>query len=84
MVYNPFEVLRKSEGMCREIYRILDENGERPDLAIWFQERTRPSVVVVCSYAFGSLALKKLFAAGYHATFFGNDYGYVEIWLSKD
>lgn len=84
MVYNPFEVLRKSEGMCREIYGIMESNGERPDLAAWFQERTRTDVIVVCTYAFGSSTLKELFAAGYHATFFGNDYGYVEIWFSKN
>lgn len=83
MVYNPFEVLRKSEGMCREIYGILEKNAEHPEKAFWFQDRYRPDIIVICMFAIGSCALKDLFAAGYHLTCFGHEYSYVEIWLSK-
>lgn len=83
MVYNPFEVLRKSEGMCREIYGILETNGERPDFAAWFQDVHDPDIIVIRTCSFGGHTIKELFAAGYHLTFFGSDYGYVELWISK-
>lgn len=83
MVYNPFEVLRKSEGMCREIYGILENNAEQPENAFWYQDRCRPDIIVICMFAIGSCSLKDLFAAGYHVTCFGHEYSYVEIWLSK-
>ena len=83
MIYNPFEVLLQTESMCREIYGILENNGERPDLAVWYQDRTRPAILILCMYNIGTTAVKELFAAGYHISFFANDCGAVELWLSK-
>lgn len=83
MVYNPFEVLRESEGMCREIYGILADSSERPDLAAWYQMCDLPDIVIVRMCAVGAGAIKGLFAAGYHLHFFGVDNGYIELWISK-
>lgn len=83
MVYNPFEVLIQSESMCREIYGILESNGERPDLCTFYQYVFRPDVIVVSLNSIGSCAIKELFAAGYHASFFGGDRYLIEVWLSK-
>lgn len=83
MVYNPFEVLRKSESMCREIFDVLENNAELSENAFWYQDRYRPDIIVICMFAIGSCALKDLFAAGYHVTCFGHDSSFVEIWISK-
>lgn len=83
MVYNPFEVLRQSESMCREIFDILDNNAERPDLAVWFQDVQDPDIVVIRMCAVSSRSIKALSAAGYFLQIFGADYGYVELWISK-
>lgn len=83
MVCNPFEVLRKSESMCREIYGILENNAERPDLAVWFQDVCDPDIIVIRLYAVSSRTIKALCAADYYLHIFGTDYGYVELWISK-
>lgn len=84
MVYNPFEVLRKSESMCREIYGILENNAERPDLAVWLQDILDPDIIVIRMCAVSSRTIKALCVAGYFVHIFGTDYGYVELWISKD
>lgn len=83
MVYNPFEVLRESESMCREIYGILENNAERPDLAAWFQDVRDPDILMVRMCAVGSRSIKEICAAGYYVHIYGTDYGYVELWVSK-
>lgn len=83
MVYNPFEVLRKSESMCREIYGILDNNAERPDLAAWYQDVSDPDTIVIRLYAVSSRSIKALCAADYYVHIFGTDSGYFELWISK-
>ena len=83
MVYNPVEVLRQSESMCREIYGILENNAERPDLAAWIHDVHYPDIIMVRMCSCGAGAIKGLFAAGYHLHFFGLDNGYLELWISK-
>lgn len=83
MVYNPFDVLRESENMCREIYAILADSSECPDLAAWYQLCNNPEIVIVRMCSCGTGAIKELFAAGYHLHFFGLDNGYLELWISK-
>lgn len=83
MVYNPFEVLRHSEGMCREIWGILENNAERPDLADWFQDVRDPDIIIVRTCSVSSRTIKAVCAAGYFLHVFGADNGVFDMWISK-